>query len=441
MKKFFCVAVLCAVTSQWVWSVNLIANDAMGTSSFNSGLNWEGGMAPIPGYGYITQGYLLRTPSTVGSYTFGGDYLVVGGGDGGGANPFLTNGQVNNNGLINKTPANPVITVPYLILDAGYIRDGMGSTDAWALEGTIEVSPNGGGLACQSRFDVNSQILGSGPLYIADSGTSDSRRVININNSNNTYNGSIYLRGFAAGSCRLTFSPFSRMNFVPQYGGVCNSVTGTGTVAYNGDFYFDLWNASTNAGDSWLICNVSSQTFGSSFYIPNAQPMGSGIWWQECSGVMYSFDQNTGLLTCLGAPMAVIAPNGGERYPAGTPVEIKYSTAFAPGTSTVTIQYRYTLPYGQTGYGLIATRVPNTGTYLWTSPDLPFDSDTFMIDIYDDMWGFSDQSDAPFTVFHCLEYIPADINKDCYIDLNDLAMLAQDWLWCKDPYNSACTGQ
>jgi hypothetical protein len=107
----------------------------------------------------------------------------------------------------------------------------------------------------------------------------------------------------------------------------------------------------------------------------------------------------------------------------------------------VTIQYRYTLPNGGTGYDLIASGVPNTGTYLWTAPDLPFDSDTFMIDMYDDTWGFSDQSDAPFTVFHCLEYIPADINKDCYIDLNDLAMLAQDWLWCKDPYNSACTGQ
>jgi hypothetical protein len=440
MKKLICFALVFAVTSHLAYCGYLITNDAVGTSSFNSGLHWDDGQAPYSGQWYSTAGYLLRTPSTAGSYTFGGYSLTVGGGDGGGANPFLTTGLTNGNCLINKTPGNPVITVPYLYLDQGYIRDGMGSTDSWTLDGVIDVSQNGGGLACQCRFDINSMITGYGPLYIADNGTSDDRRVIFLNNFYNEYRGSIYLLGYAPDSCRLTFSENSRMNFIPQYGGYCNSISGIGTVTYNGAFYFDFsWGVGTTAGDSWMITNAAVQTFGPSFYVMEAQPMGNGIWWkQDYNGIMYSFDQNTGMLTCLGAPVTVLSPNGGERYAAGSTVQIKYATAVAPGTSTVTIMYIYTYS-GGAGYGTIASTVPNEGSYLWTTPDVGIDLDTFVIRVTDDYWGFSDDSDAPFTIFRCSEANPADINKDCYIDLQDLAILAQSWLWCSDPYNSACT--
>jgi hypothetical protein len=36
-------------------------------------------------------------------------------------------------------------------------------------------------------------------------------------------------------------------------------------------------------------------------------------------------------------------------------------------------------------------------------------------------------------------YIDGDLNKDCYVNLEDFAMLMQDWLKCSDPQNAECT--
>ncbi len=36
------------------------------------------------------------------------------------------------------------------------------------------------------------------------------------------------------------------------------------------------------------------------------------------------------------------------------------------------------------------------------------------------------------------EYLPGDVNKDCYVDLADFAQFAQDWLKCNDPQLVGC---
>jgi hypothetical protein len=36
-------------------------------------------------------------------------------------------------------------------------------------------------------------------------------------------------------------------------------------------------------------------------------------------------------------------------------------------------------------------------------------------------------------------YFPSDLNKDCYINLEDFALIANDWLKCNDPQKSECT--
>jgi hypothetical protein len=118
-----CLFVFCCIGLAPAQTVNLTANDSFGVSSFNSAGIWSDGFAPTGWNEYSTVGYLLRTPSVAGNYTFAGASLTIGGGDGGGANPFLTNGQVNLNCLLNKTPSGPIITVKDLILDAGTIRD------------------------------------------------------------------------------------------------------------------------------------------------------------------------------------------------------------------------------------------------------------------------------------------------------------------------------
>ena len=35
-------------------------------------------------------------------------------------------------------------------------------------------------------------------------------------------------------------------------------------------------------------------------------------------------------------------------------------------------------------------------------------------------------------------YYPGDINQDCYVNLDDLAILAQNWLLCNDPEDLEC---
>jgi hypothetical protein len=277
----------------------LTANDPMGTSSFNSAGMWSDANAPCFGNAYSTDGYLLRTPSIAGNYTFEGDSLTIGGGNGGGANPFLTNGSVNLNCLLNKTPSSPVITLNNLILDAGYIRDGMATGDVWTIAGTILVTENGGGLANQCRFNIDSVVSGSGTLYVADNGNPDPQRTIYWNSGANTYDGSIRLLGPAADRCRLTFSDDSRMNFTIGASGVNNSISGTGTATYNGDFHIDLMRAGVNLGDNWTLTAATVQTFGETFTVAGFDNAGSGYWTKTFHGVLYRFNQNTGKLRVM----------------------------------------------------------------------------------------------------------------------------------------------
>lgn len=275
-------------------STTLTANDASGTTSFNVAGHWSDALAPYAGNTYSTLGYLLRTPSTAGNYTFAGDSLTVGGGNGGAT---FSPGVANNNAFINKTPTSPVITVNNLILDASSIRDGMGSSDTWILAGNIFVTANGGNLICQERFNVDSVISGSGPLYIGSNGSGEAARTIYINSPLNTYNGSITLMGASANYSRLTFSDNSLMNFTIGASGANNSISGTGTAVFNGDFVFDLSGASSTWGSSWNIVNVSSLTgtFGDTFTVAGFTDMGT-YWTTSANGTTYTFNEATGVL-------------------------------------------------------------------------------------------------------------------------------------------------
>jgi hypothetical protein len=39
----------------------------------------------------------------------------------------------------------------------------------------------------------------------------------------------------------------------------------------------------------------------------------------------------------------------------------------------------------------------------------------------------------------CTTYLPADINHDCYVDMFDIAVFAQNWLVCINPTDANCT--
>jgi autotransporter-associated beta strand protein len=57
--------------------ISLTASDGGGATSFNTGLHWNGGQAPSAGNTYTTGSFDLRTPTSTGNLTFGGDSLRV----------------------------------------------------------------------------------------------------------------------------------------------------------------------------------------------------------------------------------------------------------------------------------------------------------------------------------------------------------------------------
>lgn len=75
-----CLSLLVGAAVSHAAAINLIGNDSnVGTSSFNTGLNWAGGAVPGAGNDYNTAGFFMRTPgNTTTAYTFGGDSLTLG---------------------------------------------------------------------------------------------------------------------------------------------------------------------------------------------------------------------------------------------------------------------------------------------------------------------------------------------------------------------------
>jgi hypothetical protein len=308
MRKILVALMLVSLFSVPALAVNMTANDTnSATTSFNSDvqLHWNPAGAPSAGNNYSTKGFLLRSPTVAGSYTFAGDTLTVGGGTGGGV--FVTgSGVMNNNSFIAKV-SGLTIQVNNLILDASYLRDGNGNGQNWAIAGNIAITSNGGGFANQCTFNVNSAISGSGKLYIADNGNGDASRVTIINSALNTYNGSIQLNGNAsAARSRLTFSDNSLMNFVIGASGVNNSISGTGTATFAGDFNFNLTGAGTNVGDSWKIASVMSQTFGITFTVAGFANTAATDWRTTANGANYLFSTNTGILKVVPEPASML---------------------------------------------------------------------------------------------------------------------------------------
>lgn len=131
-------------------SVSLIAADAMGGSSFESGLNWAGGIAPSVAHDFVVNGLTLRTPTDGVGHFFVGNSLTLSNGavlackntSGGigvsvGTDLFLDNGQVadwagNSTTFYGKAtlragggifdPQLNTFTIPALIGGGGFLR-------------------------------------------------------------------------------------------------------------------------------------------------------------------------------------------------------------------------------------------------------------------------------------------------------------------------------
>lgn len=128
----------------------------------------------------------------------------------------------------------------------------------------------------------------------------------------------------------------------------------------------------------------------------------------------------------------ILSPNGGEFLASGTTQTILWEPAGQPAQ----IRISYSLDNG-TSWHPVAT-VPNTGSYEWTLPTQVAELCLVMIEDPANPSNVWDISDDVFIIYACSQLIPGDLNRDCYVDLQDVADMAVNWLTCSNPYDLNC---
>jgi hypothetical protein len=276
--------------------ISMLASDGFGATSFDTGANWPGSVAPTAGNNYSNAAFLLRTPNgTAASYTFAGDALTITGAG------LAT--AANNEALMWKgSGTGAVITVNNLTINGGQLRHGQGDGDSFTLAGNLAVGANGANMATQGGMTVASAISGSNTIRILDNGNGAVARTIFFSSGGNTFTGDIQMFGNSANNARLTLADNANLNFVIGASGVANRVYGTGLVNYDGDFVFDLTGAGTTLGDSWAVSTPTSQTYGATFTVSGFSDVGSDLWEKFENGVTYQFAEGTGTLSVVPEP-------------------------------------------------------------------------------------------------------------------------------------------
>jgi len=130
----------------------------------------------------------------------------------------------------------------------------------------------------------------------------------------------------------------------------------------------------------------------------------------------------------------VLSPNGSENLIATGKYTIIWK--IIEGTQTDLVIIEYSLDNGQTWQEIAQS--PNTGWYDWDPVPL-INSDECLIRISDlDNKLVSDTSDEAFTISQCRTKLKADLNGDCYVDILDFIIFADEWLKCTNLFDPAC---
>ena len=256
----------------------LVANDAGGTSSFNSGLNWDGTLAPAAGANHLVPGPLsLRSPDAAADYLFAGDRLVL--------------AQVGTDRANLVWKNNGKLTIPFLGLDGAVVNQAAGNGSTVTLDGTVHVTRPSDLWANNGSITVGAAISGTAQLNLTGGNTV-------------TLNGASTLTGNINATATMVLGNVGSLKFVPTTAGATNAITGTGAVTLAGTFVIDLGAASTTLGDSWLlVASSGTKTYGATFavsgFTADAGAPGARKW--TTGDGVYQFDEATGLLSVVGS--------------------------------------------------------------------------------------------------------------------------------------------
>lgn len=181
---------------------------------------------------------------------------------------------------------------------------------------TITVNSGGTFELASGVSDGIASLAGSGSVV----GGANSALTLGASNANSTFTGTIAggLNLIKAGTGTFTFGGASTsvgnitvnagtftladagsLTFYIGDNGISNSVGGTGTANFNGDFNFDFSGADLTNGNSWSIVSSSlSKSFGAGFGVNGFVDQGGGIW----TNGGFTFDQSTGSLSYAAVP-------------------------------------------------------------------------------------------------------------------------------------------
>lgn len=339
--------------------VTLQNSDALGATSFNTGLNWSDTNPPAPGNDYFTSNLVLRTPEVTNNFTFQGDSLTI------------------NSGGTLATKTTGTLTINNLVLAGGtlshFASPGVGIT---TIAGNgISVTANssiatGGAGQSQRTWVINSPLSGTGNLTFSgdlSSATANIRRVDLAGNNAGytgamTINQDVTVRAFGTnalggGTATLTINPNNA-----QLGGLeLHGVTSDRNIVISGRHTSNTTALLAAAGSSVLNGNISLNTGGSLYALetsPGASLLINGNLNNTLTGTRtYTLrgggsGEISGLITQGGSSATAIAVAGdglwifsraaGNTYNSGTTISggtlmINNTSGSGTGTGLVTV--------------------------------------------------------------------------------------------------------
>jgi hypothetical protein len=257
----------------------LLAADVLGSSSFNTALNWAGGVAPAPGESFYVNIQSLRSPGDVNPYTFAGDQLVI---------FYGGNLLVKGSGAL-TFPGN-------LILDGGRFHNGTDGNVAVTVEGAITVRSATEIFAQNGGFVFNAVLSGSGNLTLTGA------NMVTFAGAN-TFRGSINLTNTAG----MTLASTGSLTFAPGAIASTNAITGSNPAVLNGTFVIDTTAASTATGASWtLVATTGVKTYGATFNVSGFTSDGAAAGSRKWTNGNYQFDEATHTLSVIGSSLSAL---------------------------------------------------------------------------------------------------------------------------------------
>ncbi len=223
-----------------------------------------------------------------GEYVANGDQYIAGGNVSGEGRLVMQAGTVSGTGQIRSANAAGGSVITVLPASTPSVIQCNGGTSVGFASLTIDVAdgPAASDLVVSTPISGGNGITKTGPGLMLLSGI-------------NTFTGTTTV---SAGTTELADN--ARLRFAIPASGDSNRITGAGTAVFKGDFAIDTTAADALSSGAWIIENVSTATYGSTFTVvtPDGTPWSDagGNKWTKPGAVaetVWTFDEATGILT------------------------------------------------------------------------------------------------------------------------------------------------